>query len=94
MKIDIHITEATPVEAQRVLIGMSFAEGILGKISPAIKIEKAQKPTPDPTCDEEAGCLGCKESGLFDVGTCSECSPAAPVKKKRTKAKPMLRDTI
>ncbi len=87
MKIDIHITDATPEEAQRVLIGMSFAENILGKISPAIKIEKAQKPTPDPTCDEEAGCLGCKESALFDMGKCSECSPAPkPAKEKKTRA--------
>jgi len=51
MKIDIHITDCKPEEAQRVLIGMSFAEDILGKISPAIRIEKAQKrPVPDPTC--------------------------------------------
>lgn len=74
MKINIQIEDATPEEAQRVLIGMSFAEDILGKLSPAVRIEKAQKrPVPDPTCDEETGCAGCKDFGKN--GACEACSP-------------------
>ena len=58
MKIDIHITDATPVEAQRVLIGMGFAEDILGKIPPAIiRIEKVKKLVPDP----QPGHTGCED---------------------------------
>lgn len=60
MEIDINIRNATPEEAQRVLIGMSFAEDILGKISPAIKIEKAEKPP--VICDgcHPKPCSGCR----------------------------------
>jgi hypothetical protein len=91
MKIDIHITDATPVEAQRVLIGMSFADEILGKISPAIKIERAeQKPEPDPA-PGHTGCEDC-DHDLRDVAECERCSPPpapAPAKPKATvKGKP------
>lgn len=76
MKINIQIEDATPEEAQRVLIGMSFAEDILGKLSPAVRIEKAQKrPVPDPTCDEETGCAGCDNTGAGDADRCDKCSP-------------------
>ncbi|MCK9579326.1 MAG: hypothetical protein M0Q92_02605 [Methanoregula sp.] len=76
MEIDITIRNATPEEAQRVLIGMSFAEDILGKLSPAIRIEKAQKKqVPDPTCDEETGCAGCDNTGAMDADRCDKCSP-------------------
>lgn len=84
MEIDINIRNATPEEAQRVLIGMSFAENILGKLSPAVRIEKAQKkPVADPTCDEETGCAGCSDSGLTDA--CEKCSPLPAPKKTRAK---------
>jgi hypothetical protein len=122
MEIDITIRNATPVEAQRVLIGMSFAEDILGKLSPAVRIEKAERPpiicdgchpkpcsgcrferqrckhrpfvkgehscsyfeesVPDPTCDEETGCAGCKDFGKN--GACETCI-LPPEKKLATK---------
>ena len=86
MKIDIHITDATPVEAQRVLIGMSFADEILGKISPAIKIERAeQKPEPDPA-PGHTGCEDC-DHDLRDFAECERCSPPpTPEPAKKPKA--------
>jgi hypothetical protein len=86
MKIDIHISDATPVEAQRVLIGMSFADEILGKISPAIKIERAeQKPEPDPA-PGHTGCEDC-DHDLRDFAECERCSPPpTPEPAKKPKA--------
>ena len=60
MEIDINIRNATPEEAQRVLIGMSFAEDILGKLSPAVRIEKTERP--QVICDgcHPKPCSGCR----------------------------------
>ncbi len=97
MKINIYIEDATPEEAQRVLIGMSFAENILGKISPAIKLQKAapdgkpadglqREAVPEGPDDLMLGaCRDCengKGGKKFDTGICDKCSP--PLKEAKT----------
>jgi hypothetical protein len=65
---------------------MSFADEILGKISPAIKIERAeQKPEPDPA-PGHTGCEDC-DHDLRDFAECERCSPPpTPEPAKKPKA--------
>jgi hypothetical protein len=83
LKIDIHITDATPIEAQRILIGMQFADHILGNDEPRATVMPKKQPA-DPTCDEETGCKGCIDGAKGNFGkVCEECSPPpAPIAPK------------
>jgi hypothetical protein len=85
MKIDIHITDATPEEASLVLAGVTVSQAV-GRVAARIVQKKAEERTADPTCVEETGCEGCQNTE-FDAHTCEECSPPpapiAPVLKRK-----------
>lgn len=83
MKIDIHITDATPEEVAMVFTGLTVAQ----EVGPAARLvaqkhaaKGIEKPIPDPTCDEETGCKDCDCHGLPDA--CDTCSPPTEKKKR------------
>jgi len=86
MKIDIHITDATPEEAAVTFCGISVqkaAETVVKKI-----VQK--KPVPDPTFEETEREKDTLPDCPCDNGTCKECSPPpappapiAPVLKEK-----------
>lgn len=87
MKIDIHITDATPEEAALVLTGVTVSQAV-GRVAAKIVQKKAEemRPVPDPTDNDETGCKDCQNTE-FDAIKCEECSPppapiAAVLKKK------------
>lgn len=74
MKIDIHITDATPEEAARIMLASQRAEAATEaeKIKPESRLMK-RFITPDPQ-PGQTGCEGCRNTE-FDAATCEECSP-------------------
>jgi hypothetical protein len=66
MKIDIHITDATPEEAALVLAGVSVSQAC-GRAAKKIAEKSIEKAIADPTCDEETGCKGCNTDPFSDA---------------------------
>jgi hypothetical protein len=91
MKIDIHITDATPEEAALVFTGVTVGQAV-GRVAAKVaekhvakEIERVKKPVPDPQ-PGQTGCEGCLNTE-FDAAKCEECSPTpTPEPAKRPKA--------
>jgi len=89
MKIDIHITDATPEEAALVFTGVTVGQAV-GRVAASVaekhvrkeiaRVTPAQKQVPDP----QPGYAGCEDCTSPGYEKCDKCSPApAPVKGKR-----------
>jgi hypothetical protein len=82
VKIDIHIMDATPEEAARIVLASQRAEAATEaeKIKPESRLMK-RFVTPDPL-PGQTGCEGCPNTE-FDAAKCEECSPPpAPIAAK------------
>ncbi|DBA34958.1 TPA_asm: hypothetical protein vir524_00056 [Caudoviricetes sp. vir524] len=94
MKIDIHITDATPEEAALVFTGVTVGQAV-GRVAASVaekhvrkgiaRATPAQKQVPDPL-PGHTGCEDC-DHDLRDVAGCERCSPPpTPEPAKRPKA--------